>query len=85
MSKPSECPAVVQDLRKRLEKLVERGELGDLASVCGVSYHTLIKIHNGQTPNPTVATFVRIEEGLAKWSPVHGFKKPQTALLLAGS
>ncbi len=74
-------PLVVQDMRKRLEKIVERGELGELAEKSGVSYHTLIKVHNGQTPNPRVGTFVAIEDAMRQWSPVYGFKKPQTALL----
>lgn len=93
MPKPNAHPPVVLDLRKRLEIVAKQGDMTQLAKAADVSYHTLIKIHNGQTPNPTVETFCRIENALKGWSPKSGFNskkpsktaRPTSALLTAGA
>ena len=96
MAKPIANPDVVLDLRKRLEVIARCSQMRALSEHCGVSYDTLIKIHNGQTPNPTVDTFVRVERAVAKWTPEGGFdprgkskprsgKRPTSALLSAGA
>lgn len=93
MAKPNAHPRVVLDLRKRLAIVAEQGDMNRLAQAAGVSYHTLIKIHNGQSPNPTVETFCRIENALKGWTPKPGFNvkkpsksaRPSSALLATGA
>lgn len=96
MAKPIAQPDVVLDLRKRLDLVAKCGVMHDLADHSGVNYHTLMKIRNGQTPNPTVDTFVRIERAVAKWTPEGGFdsrgkskprkaSRPSSALVSVGA
>jgi transcriptional regulator with XRE-family HTH domain len=73
MPKPTANPQIVLDLRKRMELVAKCQQMRQLAEYSGVNYHTLIKIHNGQTPNPTVDTFLRVERAVNNWTPEGGF------------
>jgi transcriptional regulator with XRE-family HTH domain len=79
MPKPDAHPAVVLDLRKRLAEIAARKDMMRLANAAGISYHTIMKIHHGHTPNPTVDTFCRIEQAASTWTPEHGFDEPPKA------
>lgn len=79
MAKPAEHPVSVLNLRKRIDPIAEAGHLHALAEHSGVNYFTIIKIRNGTTPNPTVATYDRLKASVDAWHPKKGFAKAPPA------
>jgi len=54
---------VIKTLKKH-----SRAELQQVADDVGISFHTLVKLANGQTPNPRIRTV----EPLLKWHAKRG-------------